>query len=107
MLRRPYHPTTAFKRKGRRRSQWRSWRLPIDCTRQTGKSCVDNLAYQAFAGHCPTAEPHLGPDTDPIAEEPGLKAHYGAMKSPNFYAALQLDRASEKRRDEGWVASQL
>src|SRR5690242_4839197 len=29
------------------------------------------------------------------------------MKSPNFYAALQLDRASEKRRDKDWIAGQL
>jgi NAD+ diphosphatase len=29
------------------------------------------------------------------------------MKSPNFYAALQLDRAAEKRRDEDWIAGQL
>src|SRR5262249_40038581 len=29
------------------------------------------------------------------------------MKSPNFYAGLQLDRAAEKRRHAGWVAGQL
>jgi NAD+ diphosphatase len=29
------------------------------------------------------------------------------MKSPNFYAGLQLDRAAEKRRDAGWIADQL
>jgi NAD+ diphosphatase len=29
------------------------------------------------------------------------------MKSPNFYAGLQLDRASEKRRDEAWIAGRL
>jgi NAD+ diphosphatase len=29
------------------------------------------------------------------------------MKSPNFYAGLQLDRAAEKRRDEAWIAGQL
>jgi NAD+ diphosphatase len=29
------------------------------------------------------------------------------MKSPNFYAGLQLDRAAEKRRDEAWVAERL
>jgi NAD+ diphosphatase len=29
------------------------------------------------------------------------------MKSPNFYAGLQLDRAAEKRRDEAWIAERL
>ncbi|HEX2115711.1 MAG TPA: NAD(+) diphosphatase [Alphaproteobacteria bacterium] len=29
------------------------------------------------------------------------------MKSPNFYAGLQLDRAAEKRRDEAWIAARL
>jgi NAD+ diphosphatase len=29
------------------------------------------------------------------------------MKSPNFYAGLQLDRAAEKRRDEAWVMRQI
>jgi NAD+ diphosphatase len=29
------------------------------------------------------------------------------MKSPNFYAGLQLDRAAEKRRDDAWVAERL
>jgi NAD+ diphosphatase len=29
------------------------------------------------------------------------------MKSPNFYAGLQLDRAAEKRRDEAWIVRQF
>jgi NAD+ diphosphatase len=30
-----------------------------------------------------------------------------AMKSPNFYASLELDRFAERRRDEAWIAERL
>lgn len=67
------------------------------------------LARSSSTANLPT---RLYQDSNPEGQAPALPSRdipgiTKFMKSPNFYAGLQLDRGTEKRRDEAWVAERL